>query len=291
MKTSIARNSFLVLSIGLALASVSAQSQNPAPVVDLSAANSSLATSVKQPDAIVGDRYYQSQMLQNEVRELRGMVEQLSYELQRVKQRQMDDYLDIDRRLSAAIAGTVAVEPSTDFQGPAGQADAGEQLTQPAAVAAAISPATIQTDQAAVLAVPQSDSQKVKEPVVNSEEIAENYAQASNLLLKQRDFKGAVQAFKQHIIDYPNSPYSANAHYWLGEIYLLQGEDELARQAFTRVIEQHPSHSKALDANFKLGKIYHQIGETERARLLLETAAKGAGGAANKARSYLEKNF
>jgi tol-pal system protein YbgF len=291
MKTSIARNSFLVFSIGLALASVSAQAQNPAPVVDLSAVNSSVAKSVKQPDATVGDRYYQSQMLQNEVRELRGMVEQLSYELQRVKQRQMDDYLDIDRRLSAAIAGAVAVEPSIDIEGPAGRADTGEQLTDPAAVAVAISPATIQTGQTAVPAVPQSDSQTVLESVVNSEEIAENYAQASNLLLKQRDFEGAVQAFKQHIIDYPNSPYSANAHYWLGEIYLLQGQDELARQAFTRVIEQHPSHSKALDANFKLGKIYHQIGDTERARLLLETAAKGAGGAANKARSYLENNF
>ena len=39
-----------------------------------------------------GDSFYQYQVLREEVRQHR-MVEQLSYELQRVKQRQMDDYL------------------------------------------------------------------------------------------------------------------------------------------------------------------------------------------------------
>ena len=109
--------------------------------------------------------------------------------------------------------------------------------------------------------------------------------------VKERNLGGAVAAFKQHITDYPSSPYLANAYYWLGEIYLLEGQDELARQAFTMVVEKHPSHGKALDANFKLGKIYHQLGELERARTLLETAAQGAGGASNKAKSYLQNNF
>ena len=40
-----------------------------------------------------GDRYYQMQVLQEEVQMLRGMVEELNYELQQLKQRQMDDYL------------------------------------------------------------------------------------------------------------------------------------------------------------------------------------------------------
>jgi len=128
-------------------------------------------------------------------------------------------------------------------------------------------------------------------PAINTEEIAQNYAQASNLLLKERDINAAAQAFKQHVIDYPASPYTANAHYWLGEIYLLQGQDEMARQAFTLVVEQHPKHSKAMDATFKLGKIYHQLGEIDRARELLEKASRGTGGAASKAQRYLKTNF
>jgi tol-pal system protein YbgF len=216
-------------------------------------------------------------MLQNEVRELRGMVEQLSYELQRVKQRQMDDYLDIDRRLSGLTFGAVSASVTGDAQTQVEPAGTVVPLIEPAGVAVAKTIPTV--------------VERAEEPLVNSEEIAENYAQASNLLLKKRDFNGAVLAFKQHITDYPASPYIANAHYWLGEIYLLQGQDELARQAFTMVVEQYSTHGKAQDANFKLGKIYHQLGEVERARLLLETAAKGAGGAANKAQSYLKSNF
>ena len=297
MKSSIARNSFVVLSFGLALSTASAVAQNTAPVVDLSGANSVAAKAVKEPSAAVGDGYYQSQMLQNEVRELRGMVEQLSYELQRVKQRQMDDYLDIDRRLSAAMSGIAPADLGGKTLGQASSATSSEQPLVPAT--GAVVTAVPTTGQAAFQVNGQVSDQKTaqkpvqvaKEPTVNSEEIAENYAQASNLLLKQRDFNGAVLAFKRHVTDYPDSPYIANAHYWLGEIYLLQGQDELARQAFTLIVEQHPDHGKALDANFKLGKIYHQLGEIERARLLLETAAKGAGGAANKAQSYLENNF
>jgi len=282
MQISMVRKSFVVLSIGLALASVSAQAQNTAPVVDLSGANTAAPKVAKKPTAAVGDSYYKSQMLQNEVRELRGMVEQLSYELQRVKQRQMDDYLDIDRRLSALSSGatSVPVPVIEDTQAQVGSADTVELPSE------SIEP----TGKPVATTIPTA-VQKPQEPSVNSEEIAENYAQASNLLLKQRDFNGAVLAFKQHIIDYPASPYIANAHYWLGEIYLLQGQDELARQAFTMVAEQYPTHGKALDANFKLGKIYHQLGEVERARMLLETVAKGAGGAANKAQSYLKNNF
>ncbi|MDG1079510.1 MAG: tol-pal system protein YbgF [Porticoccaceae bacterium] len=272
-----------------------------APVVDLT---SSTPKPVVRAAAAVDDRYNQSQMMQNEVRELRGLVEQLSYELQRVKQRQMDDYLDLDRRLSAVLSGATPEEFTAD-------ADGDLQLNiddQSAAVVAGSSvinsdgmegqvPNQALEGQAvdglalngrSLNGVPQTPTIT---PAINTEEIAQNYAQASNLLLKERDINAAAQAFKQHVIDYPASPYTANAHYWLGEIYLLQGQDEMARQAFTLVVEQHPKHSKAMDATFKLGKIYHQLGEIDRARELLEKASRGTGGAASKAQRYLKTNF
>ncbi len=268
--------SLIVFSLALQTLSGNVVAQ-AVPVVDLSApaattqqqAQKPVSVQSARPAAAVGDSYYQSQMLQEEVRELRGLVEELSYELQRVKQRQMDDYLDLDRRLSAVQSGKAPADfgaQSDDLQATDAQANA----LQEGDAAAQDSPAV---------------------PASNAEEIAQSYAQASNLLLKQRDINAAALAFKQHVIDYPNSPYIANAYYWLGEIYLLQGQDEMARQAFTLVVEQHPTHSKALDATFKLGKIYHQLGENERARELLERAAKGTGGAASKAQSYLKNNF
>ena len=295
MKFSLAQVVVLATSLLLpALAShVAAQT---APVVDLS--NSALKPSLQstgQPSVRpsvrpiaqpVDSSYNQSQMMQNEVRELRGLVEQLSYELQRVKQRQMDDYLDLDRRLSALQSGATPDEFGVDADGDL-QLDVDGQ--PPELVAESSSDAVKGEPLDQVLdTTPESPSIA---PVINAEEIAQNYAQASNLLLKKRDINAAALAFKQHVIDYPASPYTANAYYWLGEIYLLQGQDEMARQAFTLVVEQHPNHGKAMDATFKLGKIYHQLGETDRARKLLEKASRGTGGAASKAQSYLKNNF
>ncbi len=260
----------IALVLVLSSFSTTALGQNPTPVIDLSsqitaeqpADNNVISTA---DVAVAGDSYYQSQVLQEEVQMLRGMVEELTYELQQVKQRQMDDYLDLDRRLSALTAGASVTSPSTVGQVPAQDAAQASPAGLPA-VPATVAPA----DEAAM---------KV------------NYDRASDLLLKQRDIEGAALAFKQHVIDFPASPYVANAYYWLGEIYLLQGQDELARQAFTAVVEQHASHGKSMDASFKLGKIYHQLGDDERARELLESAAQSTGGAAKKAQSYLDNNF
>lgn len=247
-----------------------------APVVDLTYG---VSTPSAQPAVQPADgRYNQSQMIQNEVRELRGLVEQLSYELQRVKQRQMDDYLDLDRRLSALLSGATPDEFAVDADN-----------QTPAVIAG--SPDEVIQEQPLEQALDAESQPPSIAPIINNQEIAQNYAQASNLLLKERDINAAALAFKQHVIDYPTSPYTANAYYWLGEIYLLQGQDEMARQAFTLVVEQHQNHGKAMDATFKLGKIYHQLGETDRALDLLEKASKGTGGAASKAQSYLKNNF
>ena len=263
----------IALALLLSSFSTTAIGQNPTPVIDLSSPVSSSppiennVTSTADV-AAAGDSYYQSQVLQEEVRMLRGLVEELSYELQQVKQRQMDDYLDLDRRLSALMAGNSAGQP-------ADQNRVAPQKTAPSAV----------------LPSDPSDTSSAVPQVAAAADTAEmkaNYDNASDLLLKQRDTEGAALAFKQHVVDFPASPYVANAYYWLGEIYLLQGQDELARQAFTAVVEQHVGHSKAMDASFKLGKIYHQLGDNKRARELLEIVTQSTGRAARKAQSYLE---
>ncbi|MGB2042187.1 MAG: YbgF trimerization domain-containing protein [Porticoccaceae bacterium] len=255
----------------------SAVGQNLTPIVDLNnpqdaSANAGASLSMDAPQRAVdgqGDRYYQMQVLQEEVQMLRGMVEELNYELQQLKQRQMDDYLDIDRRLSAQVPGAaagnpVAAVPTT----PSDRSYGGE-------------PASLPND-----GVPSTPTATADNAVMKAD-----YDKASGLLLKQRDINGAALAFKQHIVDHPTSPYVPNAYYWLGEIYLLQDQPELSRQSFTAVVEQHPLHAKAMDARFKLGKIYHQLGDEVRARELLETAATSSGGVARKARAYLDNNF
>jgi tol-pal system protein YbgF len=266
--------SAIALLILLSCFSPSILAQNLTPVVDLgspaSSANaepSEIVTSTATVSAS-SDRYYQMQILQEEVQMLRGMIEELNYELQQIKQRQMDDYLDIDRRLSAIAAGSASSSTAQSQQAPYNAAGAAQANSAGGA-----------------------NNSQVTNDAVDIAVMKASYDNASNLLLKQRDMDSAVLAFKQHIEDYPSSPYAANAYYWLGEIYLLQGQDELSRQAFTSVVEQHPNHGKAMDSRFKLGKIYHQLGEMDRARELLEVAAQSSGNVASKARDYLNNKF
>jgi len=259
---------------------VFAVSQDLTPVVDAKASTFPVDDAIDRPVMSAeakraSDRFDIMQDLREEVRMLRGMVEELSYELQKVKQRQLDDYLDIDRRLGILNGGLPAdnVVPDSSLE---------QSLNSPSVEQ--ISSAEIQESSDFVVA----DTLKLDDYEVA---VKQDYEAASNKLLKDRDIEAATVSLNAHLEKFANSPFTANAHYWLGEIYLLQGETELARQAFTTITEQHKNHPKVMDSRFKLGKIYFQLGEIGRAKSLLEAAAKSSGGVASKARSFLDTNF
>jgi len=190
-------------------------------------------------------------VLQEEVRQLRGLVEQLSYTINKVQLQQEGDYLDLDRRL-AALASR-ASEASEEVDSSTNDLPA---LTE-------VELAAVETD----------------------------YSAATDLLLKQRDIDSAAEAYQQHIDRYPNSPYTANAWYWLGEIALLRGNRSGAEDAFSVILKNHSDHAKAVDAKFKLAKIYAESGDRELAKQLFTELAGGDDGTAIKARAYLRDNF
>lgn len=242
-------------------------SENPSLIQEPPVASAALVLSDARAEVDVSeqpDAFSELQLLRAEVQELRGLVDTLNFRLQQVKQQQLDDYLDLDRRIAITPQQLKSAARSQLMRPEHGS----QQHTGPAPRTSALDMAT-------------SDSEAIKA----------DYDRASTLLLKQRDMGGAVVAFKAHISEYPQSPYVANASYWLGEIYLLQGLDEEARQEFSRIVDEYAGHNKEMDARFKLGKIYHQLGELARARELLEVAAMSSGAVSSKAKSYLENNF
>ena len=109
------------------------------------------------------------------------------------------------------------------------------------------------------------------------------------MILKDRNLAGAVIAFRQHLSNYPTSPYRPNATYWLGEIFLLQGELHTAGLWFESTYTNYPTHSKAMFARYKLGIILHKLNENAKAREMLNFVAKSNSEAAPKARDYLKK--
>lgn len=199
--------------------------------------------------------YYQFQVLQQEVMQLRGLVEEQAHEIKKLKQQRLDDYLDLDRRIGE-LRGNGSASTSATGTSPTAPVNSATALTSAA-------PA------------PADELQR--------------YREAIDLLLKQQDQDGAITALNKHLEDYPRGRYAANAQYWLGETYLLKGNLDLAREWFSRLITDFPNHNKVPDAKFKLAKVYDSQGNKEKARELLEDVAQSGTSAAGLARDYLSK--
>ena len=255
-------NPGLMAVASLMLAITVAPARAAAPVAKIGAGSVSQATRtvVQSPAASSSqvDTYYLLQSLRDELRVLRGMLEEQGHAIRQLKQRQVDDYLDLDRRLSGLSVGAV----SSTKAAPAGPVSAGDKPVSP-------------TPRVAVSA---GDGEKAA------------YDKAYGIL-KSGQIEPAKQAFIAYIAKYPRGRYLANGQYWLGEIYMLDNQLEEAREAFSVVVEQFPAHRKVLDASFKLGKVYYLLGDKAKAKALLSSVAATKGSAGKLAADYLKANF
>ncbi len=202
------------------------------------------------------EAYNQIQSLLQEVSELRALVEEQGHEISRLKQLQLDNYVDLDRRVSF--------------------------LTGNAAKAKDLDVAANSADSAASTESPASSANGMSE--------VDEYKAAYDLL-RQRQVDQSLVAFKDYLKKYPSGEFAANSCYWLGEIFLLKNQLPQARDWFAKLLQDFPDSNKVPDAKFKLGKVYHLLGDKKKAKPLLDEAAAGVGDAARLAKQYLKDNF
>ena len=102
---------------------------------------------------------------------------------------------------------------------------------------------------------------------VYSSNLSENeaYESAVNLILKKKDYTGAIAAFTEFLAAYPESGYKPNAHYWLGQLYFTQNSLSEAAEQFTAVASFEKSNKRA-DALLKLGIIAERGKKPEEAK-------------------------
>lgn len=259
-KTWIARGSALLCALTASLALAQA------PVIDLGGAGTPPEAGAGAERGGVGELLHQVQALQQEVMMLRGEVEQQGHELEQLRQQSLDRYIDLDRRI-----------------GGEGGERGGEARSEGAA-APLVAPVPVPE--------PPSTSGSRRAQAGEHEDYKAAYAR-----VKGQEFSAAITAFKRFLERHPEGRYAPNAHYWLGELYLVQSppQPEEAEAAFTRLLRDYPDNAKVPDAMFKLGRIYYQRGEQDRARQVLEqviaeyrqqdTAAVGL------ARQFIDENF
>ena len=120
---------------------------------------------------------------------------------------------------------------------------------------------------------------------------------AAYALVRNQQFDQAVNGFKQFLQNYPTGKYAPNAHYWLGELYLVISPPDLesSRQAFMLLLDQYPDNSKIPDALYKLGKVQYMKGNRDRAKeffeRVIETYGSTNSSAVNLARDFLRDNY
>lgn len=220
--------------------------------------------------SVTADLVIQVQQLQDEVRDLRGRLEEAQRELENIKRRQRDQYLDLDQRLSEIRnSQPVSVGSSSQGQTP-GQTQS--QASQAPAVESA-PPADVpevrppMEDDAQLVGVGQPQVQSQSAPASAADEKAA-YDTAFQAL-KELRYADAAQLFQDFRRDYPSSEYADNAQYWLGESYYVTRNYDIALGAFQSLIDDYPDSSKVPDALLKIGYTHYELKNWDRARAAL----------------------
>ncbi|MFY2765339.1 tol-pal system protein YbgF [Arenimonas sp. MALMAid1274] len=190
--------------------------------------------------------------LQTEVQSLRNLVETLQNEIEQLKQRNRDQYVDLDGRLSRLEGNPAASAPNS----------APAPTRAPAPATAAPAPAPAAQSGFSDVDAPPADAAPAAPSDPAAEEAA--YQAALDALVERFEAAESARMFTAFLRDYPASPLVPNAYYWLGESYYVTQNYELALEAFATLQTQFPGSRKEADALLKMG--YCQIALEQRDR-------------------------
>jgi tol-pal system protein YbgF len=201
----------------------------PAPVSDLTGDVGQSATSSANPETRVErlerllrnrnqlqlEMQQQIDEMATEIQHLRGQVEKNSHDMGQMLTRQRELFVEIDR-LREELKSKSSHEAQAD------------------------------SDTSGQAASSGTYSENVDEQTA--------YQNAVDLILKKRDYAGAINAFTQFQRDFPKSNFAPNAHYWLGQLYYAKKQDDKAVESFKAVLAFSKSNKRA-DALVKLGDL------------------------------------
>ncbi len=190
---------------------------------------------------------------ENELRQLREQIELLQNEVEQLKQRSRDQYLDLDGRLERLETGAPGAVPPVPV--PAASVPAAPPApAAPSASASIVEPAPrVHGD---IGAIAQTGDERAAYNVAFDR-------------LKAGDYADSAQLFTSFLELYPGGVYAPNALYWLGESYYVTQNYALAAQQFRTLMERYPTHDKAAGSLLKLGLSEYGMGKVSEAERTL----------------------
>jgi tol-pal system protein YbgF len=216
----------------------------------------------------------QIEALKQEIGELRGLIEVQDHEIKQLKKSQQDLFLDLEKRLTQLKTQTSSATSSNT------PPSAGNKkiLIIPKGKTSA------ENGESRVKLIPKESSTSGTTSVTPGETSLNHNAtlpttekevyEAAYKLVGNRQYPEAITALEGYLNRFPNGEHTPNAHYWLGEVYVIQWQRDntnialldKATQAFSSIINQYPTHPKAIDALLKMGLVESDKGNFESAR-------------------------
>ncbi|THB67835.1 MAG: tol-pal system protein YbgF [Gammaproteobacteria bacterium] len=212
----------------------------------------------------------QIMQLREEVRQLRGELEMAHMELEKYRKEQQNQYSDVIKKQKELYA---------DFDRRLYNMEIGQQRADGT---------PIQRDN-------NINNNKVDTPedrkithdprTTGGTDFASEVSAYKNSfqLLRDGNYQGAATQFQKFLELYPESKYSDNAQYWLGEANYVIRRFDAAKQEFEKVINNYPDSQKAPDALLKIGFIHYEQNQWKEAKnYLSQVTAKYPGSTAAK---------
>jgi tol-pal system protein YbgF len=211
------------------------------------------------PPSVESDVYSQIRSLQEEIAILRGLIEEQAYEIKQLKQLQLDNYIDLDRRLSSARSSTsdVALPP-------------------------------VSTESSSLTSIPAASTEPIAELPPASED--DLYKIAYDLL-NQRQHDASAKSFKDYLKHYPQGKYASNSYYWLGKIAMSKTDYPEAKTWFNELLTKFPDSAKVSAAKFDIGRVHFYMGDKVTSKSILNEVAASNSDASGLAQKFLSDNF
>ncbi|MFJ1518281.1 YbgF trimerization domain-containing protein [Acinetobacter sp. ABJ_C1_1] len=233
---------------------------------DGSASNTS-SSNISVPTNLNWELMQKNQQLENDVRTLRGQLEEQANDIEQLKKDLANRYTDLDQRLELLHQ---KVDPDS-----ATQEDSSNTTADSTASTNTSAPQSQPTDGNKVVAAPPptTSEQQPSAPVTNAQPVTATQNQSNPLELEKAAYTVALDAYKQggakkaiapmqnFIKNHPNSIYTGNAYFWLAEFHLATDPVNYneAKKNYNIVASQYPNSSKAPRALYQLYSIAKDV--------------------------------
>lgn len=191
-----------------------------------------------------GELLLQIEQLRQETQALRGLMEELSYQLGQMSSDQKTRYLDLDQRLGELVRIQKEAVVAVPTQG---------------GTVVVLDPAT------------PDDTTGQGVQAAAAPEISDQDAYNSAFqLIRERQFDDALAAMESFTQAYPDSELVLDARFWRGQVFDVLGRDQEAIEAFKGITLDAPDYRRILQVKVKLGKLLVKNQDLMNGRKILQ---------------------